>query len=140
MKRENAKLIKNSIFFCFFQDAVSLVGGAIGAMHIPEKWFPGYMDYYLNSHNIMHVLVVVAVYSMHQVSHSFHVSDILLNNKDESHKTVKKIIEKSNNHPQLLDSDSFTRYIFILHSLRNHFHDFYKPFQTLLYYMNYEAN
>ena len=50
-----------------FQDAVSLVGGAIGAMHIPEKWFPGYMDYYLNSHNIMHVLVVIAVYSMHQV-------------------------------------------------------------------------
>lgn len=40
----------------------------IGAMHIPEKWFPGCLDYYLNSHNIMHVLVVVAVYSMHQVS------------------------------------------------------------------------
>lgn len=50
------------------QDAVSVAGGAIGAMHIPEKWFPGSMDYYLNSHNIMHVLVVLAVYSMHQVS------------------------------------------------------------------------
>lgn len=36
-------------------------------MHIPEKWFPGSLDYYLNSHNIMHILVVVAVYSMHQV-------------------------------------------------------------------------
>lgn len=45
-----------------------MAGGAIGAMHIPEKWFPGCMDYYLNSHNIMHVLVVLAVYSMHQVS------------------------------------------------------------------------
>ena len=50
-----------------FQDAVSILGGAIGAMRIPEKWFPGLVDYYLNSHNIMHVLVVVAVYSMHQV-------------------------------------------------------------------------
>jgi len=47
-----------------------VLGGAIGAMHIPEKWFPGYLDFYLNSHNIMHILVVVAVYSMHQVSQS----------------------------------------------------------------------
>lgn len=46
---------------------MSLVGGAIGAMRIPEKWFPGLVDYYLNSHNIMHVLVVMAVYSMHRV-------------------------------------------------------------------------
>ncbi|XP_070509285.1 progestin and adipoQ receptor family member 4 [Chironomus tepperi] len=52
----------------FLQDGVSIFGGAIGAMHIPEKWFPGCLDYYLNSHNIMHVLVVVAVYSMHQAT------------------------------------------------------------------------
>lgn len=49
------------------QDGVSILGGAIGAMRIPEKWFPGVVDFYLNSHNIMHVLVVVAVYSMHKV-------------------------------------------------------------------------
>lgn len=47
------------------QDVVSIIGAAIGAMNIPEKWFPGCVDYYLNSHNIMHVLVVAAVYSMH---------------------------------------------------------------------------
>lgn len=47
---------------------MSLGGGVIGAMHIPEKWFPGTVDRCLNSHNIMHVLVVLAVYSMHQVS------------------------------------------------------------------------
>lgn len=46
---------------------MSVVGGVIGAMHIPEKWIPGNFDLYLNSHNIMHVLVVLAVYSMHQV-------------------------------------------------------------------------
>lgn len=56
--------ISNSLYS---QDGVSLLGGVIGAMHIPEKWFPGCLDYYLNSHNIMHILVVTAVYSMHQV-------------------------------------------------------------------------
>ncbi|KNC21360.1 hypothetical protein FF38_12575 [Lucilia cuprina] len=50
----------------YLQDVVSIFGGAIGAMRIPEKWFPGLVDFYLNSHNIMHVLVVVAVYSMHK--------------------------------------------------------------------------
>ncbi|KAH8409702.1 hypothetical protein KR222_002057 [Zaprionus bogoriensis] len=50
------------------QDGVSILGGAIGAMRIPEKWFPGLVDFYLNSHNIMHVLVVVAVYSMHKAT------------------------------------------------------------------------
>ncbi|XP_044262112.1 progestin and adipoQ receptor family member 4 [Tribolium madens] len=47
------------------QDVVSIFGAAIGALHIPEKWFPGTVDFYMNSHNIMHVLVVAAVYSMH---------------------------------------------------------------------------
>ena len=45
---------------------MSVLGSAIGAMNIPEKWFPGSLDMYLNSHNIMHVLVVAAVYPMHQ--------------------------------------------------------------------------
>ncbi|XP_016950029.1 progestin and adipoQ receptor family member 4 [Drosophila biarmipes] len=52
----------------YLQDGVSILGGAIGAMRIPEKWFPGVVDFYLNSHNIMHVLVVVAVYSMHKAT------------------------------------------------------------------------
>lgn len=58
----------SSLTHVFLQDAVSAVGGVIGAMHIPEKWFPGSVDIYLNSHNIMHVLVVMAVYSMHQAT------------------------------------------------------------------------
>ncbi|XP_061387343.1 progestin and adipoQ receptor family member 4, partial [Musca vetustissima] len=52
----------------YLQDVVSIFGGAIGAMRIPEKWLPGLVDFYLNSHNIMHVLVVVAVYSMHMAT------------------------------------------------------------------------
>lgn len=64
------KLIHFFILFHFavFQDGVSIIGGAIGAEHLPEKWCPGSVDFCLNSHNIMHVLVVVAVYSMHQVN------------------------------------------------------------------------
>ncbi|XP_026485632.1 progestin and adipoQ receptor family member 4 [Vanessa tameamea] len=58
----------HAILHVFLQDAVSLGGGVIGALHIPEKWFPGSVDRCLNSHNIMHVLVVLAVYSMHQVT------------------------------------------------------------------------
>ncbi|KAG8228976.1 hypothetical protein J437_LFUL009534 [Ladona fulva] len=49
-------------------DAVSAVGGAIGAMHVPEKWMPGRVDLILNSHNIMHLLVVSAVYCMHHAT------------------------------------------------------------------------
>ncbi|XP_030746931.1 progestin and adipoQ receptor family member 4 [Sitophilus oryzae] len=50
------------------QDVVSIAGGCIGAIHVPEKWFPGSVDLCLNSHNIMHVLVVAAVWSMHQAT------------------------------------------------------------------------
>ncbi|XP_001608278.2 progestin and adipoQ receptor family member 4 [Nasonia vitripennis] len=47
------------------QDLIAVIGGTIGAMRIPEKWMPGRVDMYLNSHNIMHVMVVMAVCSMH---------------------------------------------------------------------------
>lgn len=47
---------------------MSLVGGVVGAIHVPEKWFPGQFDMWLNSHNIMHVLVVLAVYFMHHAT------------------------------------------------------------------------
>ncbi|XP_065341052.1 progestin and adipoQ receptor family member 4 [Cloeon dipterum] len=58
----------DALLHVILQDAVSAVGGAIGAMHVPEKWFPGRLDAWFNSHNIMHVLVVTAVYSMHQAT------------------------------------------------------------------------
>ncbi|XP_012283066.1 progestin and adipoQ receptor family member 4 isoform X2 [Orussus abietinus] len=47
------------------QDLMAVIGGTIGAMRIPEKWIPGQVDFILNSHNIMHVMVVLAVCSMH---------------------------------------------------------------------------
>ncbi|CAD6215791.1 GSCOCG00000606001-RA-CDS [Cotesia congregata] len=47
------------------QDLVAVIGGAIGALRIPEKWLPGQVDFIFNSHNIMHVVVICAVWSMH---------------------------------------------------------------------------
>ncbi|TRY72108.1 hypothetical protein TCAL_01102 [Tigriopus californicus] len=53
-------------FFSCYKDVVAVVGGALGAWNIPERWYPGQFDLCLNSHNIMHVLVVYAAYEMHQ--------------------------------------------------------------------------
>lgn len=47
------------------QDLIAVIGATIGALRIPEKWIPGRLDLVLNSHNVMHVMVVLAVCSMH---------------------------------------------------------------------------
>ncbi|XP_011495662.1 PREDICTED: progestin and adipoQ receptor family member 4 isoform X2 [Ceratosolen solmsi marchali] len=52
----------------FTQDLITVIGGTIGALRIPEKWIPGKVDLLLNSHNIMHVMVVLAVCSMHSAT------------------------------------------------------------------------
>ncbi|XP_043475619.1 progestin and adipoQ receptor family member 4 isoform X3 [Leptopilina heterotoma] len=60
--------------YCFlsllglWKDVVAVIGGIIGALRIPEKWLPGSLDLLFNSHNIMHVLVVLAVCSMHEAT------------------------------------------------------------------------
>ena len=56
------------------QDLLAILGGYIGAVNIPEKWFPGKLDLVFNSHHIMHVLVVAAVYHMHMVGIILHKS------------------------------------------------------------------
>ena len=47
------------------QDAIAILGGVIGALRVPERYFPGRFDFFFNSHHIMHVLVLVAVVQMH---------------------------------------------------------------------------
>jgi hypothetical protein len=37
-------------------------------VNIPERWFPGSLDLFLNSHHLMHVMVVYAVYEMHKAT------------------------------------------------------------------------
>ena len=61
------KRICACLFLSFiFQDIAAIAGAFIGASNIPERWFPGSLDLVCNSHHIMHVLVVVAAYQMHQ--------------------------------------------------------------------------
>ncbi|XP_034179073.2 progestin and adipoQ receptor family member 4 [Osmia lignaria lignaria] len=55
----------DALLHIVLQDLIAVVGAIIGAMRIPEKWIPGKLDLALNSHNLMHVLVVLAVCSMH---------------------------------------------------------------------------
>jgi len=43
-------------------EAVLAVGGACNALFVPERWFPGKLDYGINSHNIMHVLTTLGAY------------------------------------------------------------------------------
>ncbi|CAG7726757.1 unnamed protein product [Allacma fusca] len=52
------------LLYVILQDVVSLIGGMIGVIRVPEKWFPGKLDLFCNSHHIMHVLVVLAVFYM----------------------------------------------------------------------------
>uniref|UniRef100_T1JHI6 Progestin and adipoQ receptor family member 4 n=1 Tax=Strigamia maritima TaxID=126957 RepID=T1JHI6_STRMM len=54
-----------SIAHVFLQDFLSVIGGAIGATQVPERWLPGRVDSVGNSHHIMHVLVVIAIVHMH---------------------------------------------------------------------------
>jgi len=58
----------NTTLHVILQDTLAILGGYIGAVNVPEKWFPGKCDLLCNSHNIMHVLVVLAVYQMHQAA------------------------------------------------------------------------
>ncbi len=48
-----------------FQDVIAIVGAFIGGINIPERWFPGRLDLICNSHHLMHLLVLYAVYEMH---------------------------------------------------------------------------
>jgi len=58
----------NTTYYVIMQDLLAIMGGYIGAVNIPEKWFPGKVDLVFNSHHIMHVLVVAAVYQMHKAA------------------------------------------------------------------------
>jgi len=55
-------------YYVILQDLLAIAGGYIGAVNIPEKWFPGKVDLVFNSHHIMHVMVVAAVYQMHKAA------------------------------------------------------------------------
>ncbi|KAI1896368.1 hypothetical protein AGOR_G00094070 [Albula goreensis] len=46
-------------------DFLAMLGGLINISRIPERYRPGLFDYWCNSHQIMHVLVVVSIVFLH---------------------------------------------------------------------------
>lgn len=47
------------------QDLLAVLAAVIGATFFPERFFPGKLDYLGNSHQIMHVLVIVSMFFFH---------------------------------------------------------------------------
>lgn len=52
----------------WYLQVLTFTGAIINVMRIPEKWYhsidprmPGKFDYWLNSHNLMHILVAAAM-------------------------------------------------------------------------------
>lgn len=51
---------------CFLlMDGLALLGGVINISRLPERLRPGHFDYWCNSHQIMHVLVVISILYLH---------------------------------------------------------------------------
>lgn len=63
--KSSFEALLKALYHVFLQDFWSLVGAVISASLIPERWLPGRFDYVFNSHNIMHVLVVLGGLHMH---------------------------------------------------------------------------
>lgn len=50
-----------ALYFYLIMNSVSIIGGFINTLHIPERWFPGKCDYFLNGHSLMHVAAFLSV-------------------------------------------------------------------------------
>lgn len=50
-----------ALYYYLLMNGVSIVGGFINTLHIPERWFPGKCDYLLNGHSLMHVAAFLSV-------------------------------------------------------------------------------
>lgn len=50
-----------SVKYYLVMDFVSAAGAVINALHVPERWFPGKLDYVFNGHTLMHVAALVTV-------------------------------------------------------------------------------
>ena len=51
----------SAIPYYFTMDAIAGPGALINALHIPERWIPGKVDYLCNGHNIMHIAAFVGI-------------------------------------------------------------------------------
>ncbi|XP_059386606.1 progestin and adipoQ receptor family member 4-like isoform X3 [Carassius carassius] len=46
-------------------DTLALLGGLINISRLPERFSPGRFDYWFNSHQIMHIMVVLSIVYLH---------------------------------------------------------------------------
>lgn len=46
-------------------DALAMFGGLVNISRFPERFSPGRFDYWLNSHQIMHIMVVLSILYLH---------------------------------------------------------------------------
>ena len=51
----------NAAKFFIGMDATSAVGALINALHIPERWAPGKLDYAFNGHFLMHIAALICL-------------------------------------------------------------------------------
>ena len=54
-----------TIWQLFGVEMTGVFAGVINVSYMPEKWFQGKCDYFLNSHNIMHLFVLIGVVMLH---------------------------------------------------------------------------
>lgn len=47
--------------YYFSTDITSAIGAVVNALHVPERWFPGKLDYFLNGHTLMHIAAFVSI-------------------------------------------------------------------------------
>ncbi|XP_070961895.1 progestin and adipoQ receptor family member 4-like [Oncorhynchus clarkii lewisi] len=54
-----------SLRLFFTMDMLAIMGGLVNLSRVPERFSPGLFDYWCNSHQIMHVLVICSIIYMH---------------------------------------------------------------------------
>ncbi|XP_063077320.1 progestin and adipoQ receptor family member 4 [Engraulis encrasicolus] len=54
-----------SMPFYAIMDSLAVLGGLVNVARMPERMSPGSFDYWLNSHQIMHVLVALSIVYLH---------------------------------------------------------------------------
>ncbi|KAJ9049518.1 hypothetical protein DSO57_1023647 [Entomophthora muscae] len=60
-KDQLAEMISTGCFPSFhLMSVVNFIGTVSYAYRVPERWFPGHFDYFGNSHQVLHVCVVIA--------------------------------------------------------------------------------
>lgn len=54
--------VRTALVYDLIMGATYLSGGAIYALRVPERWFPGKFDLFLHSHQVFHLAVVAGAY------------------------------------------------------------------------------